>query len=104
MKNIEFKTVNGKANNIITMGVFLKEGQPFAYGHFDNNETNSDLCLAFPEDYANTIDISSFVLAVHKETGLFKGLYCSRVTYNDIIVNSTISAYMEQKKSTEMIS
>ena len=102
MKTIKFKRVKGTVNNA-TIGVFLENGNPFAYGHYKNGYNDNDLCLAFRNEDEKYIDIAKFVVAVYNETGAVKGMYSHKVTYNNNIVNDTIKVYLEQEKKAETI-
>lgn len=96
MSTIKFEVIKGDSKDV-TVGVFLKEEQPFAYGHF-SRELDS-LSLAFREGEKDHYDISELVASVQKVTGEGKGIFSQFVAENNVIVNSSIAKYTKQLES-----
>lgn len=96
MNKIKFEVIKGNSKDV-TIGVFLLEEQPFAYGHF-SRELDS-LSLAFKEGEKEQYDISELVAAVQKVTGEGKGIFSQFVAENNVIVNSYIAKYTKQQES-----
>lgn len=96
MSTIKFEVIEGKSKEI-TLGIFLKENQPFAYGHF-SSELDS-LALAFITGEKDNHEISEMVAAVQKVTGKAKGVFTQFISENSVLVNSTIAEYKKQLQS-----
>lgn len=98
MSKIEFvKLENQNTENQIVTGIFLNEGKPIAYGHFEQGtEQNKDLCLAFKKGESDKIYISDYVMAVWETTGIFHGHGVIRITESEPIVKSIIERWEKQ--------
>lgn len=93
MSTVKFEVIEGKSKEI-TLGLFFKDDQPFAHGHF-SRELDS-LSLAFRAGERENHEISELVAAVQKVTGKAKGTFTQFVAENSVLVNSTIAEYRKQ--------
>ncbi len=96
MNTIKFEVIERNSKEL-TLGVFLNNDQPFAYGHF-SREFDS-LSLAFRAGESGNYEISELVVAVQKVTGKAKGTFTQFVAENSVLVNSTIAEYKKQLQS-----
>ncbi len=94
----EFVQVKGKIKESpIQRGLFLKNGVPFAYGHYDVKEGgNNELYLAFRKGEFDDVGLSKFVVAVWEATGYVRGANGTRVTENNVIVENIIERWNQQ--------
>lgn len=94
----EFVKVEGEIKeSSIQGGVFLKNGVPFAYGHYRVKDGGDNvLCLAFRKGESDHVSHSKFVVSVWEATGLFRGVNGIRVTENNFIVNNIIEKWNQQ--------
>ena len=93
MSTITFVVLKGKSKEV-TQGVFLHDGNPFAYGHFSKVEDS--LSLAFRAGGRENHDLDDLIRAVLDATGLVKGARAQFVTENNEVVNSIIAKYERQ--------
>jgi uncharacterized protein YihD (DUF1040 family) len=93
MSAIKFVVLKGKSEEI-TQGVFLKDGDPFAYGHFAKVEDS--LSMAFRPGDRENYELEDLIRAVLDATGLIKGAHAQFVTENNGIVDSIVAKYERQ--------